>query len=160
MSKEIRKNAYKRRVPTNYRKELFKQLGVKQNKLNPYCRKEKNVEGWIKLYRKLLDNPIITKDGDYLSIWIYLLLNATHDKYDTTIGDKRVTLQKGQLVTGRKSISNRLHISESKVQRILKCFENEHQIEQHMNPQNRTITIVNWSEYQSSKQAFERRANR
>ena len=36
------------------------------------------MEGWIKMHRKILDNPIICKDSDYLSVWIYLLLNATH----------------------------------------------------------------------------------
>ena len=40
------------------------------------------MEGWIKLHRKTLDNPIITKDSDYLAVWIYLLLNATHKEYD------------------------------------------------------------------------------
>ena len=32
------------------------------------------MEGWIKIHRKMLENPIICKDSDYLSIWIYLLL--------------------------------------------------------------------------------------
>ena len=117
------------------------------------------MEGWIKIYRKMLDNPIITKDGDYLSVWIYLLLNATHEIYDTIIEGQRITLQKGQLVTGRKSISQKLHINESKVQRILKCFENEQQIEQQTNPRNRVITITNWNEYQTNEQVIEQQMN-
>ena len=40
--------------------------------------KRADMEGWICLYRKILENPIICKDSDYLSVWIYLLLNATH----------------------------------------------------------------------------------
>ena len=32
------------------------------------------MEGWIKLHRKMLDNPIVCKDSDYLAVWIYLLL--------------------------------------------------------------------------------------
>ena len=37
-------------------------------------------QGWIKLHRELLDNPVVTKDNDYLAVWIYLLLEATHSE--------------------------------------------------------------------------------
>lgn len=106
------------------------------------------MEGWIKVHRKLLDNPIITKDSDYLSVWIYLLLNATHKEYDTLFKGKRITLQKGQLLTGTISISQKLKINKDKVQRILKSFENDKQIEQQRSNRNRLITMVNWNEYQ------------
>ena len=35
-------------------------------------------QGWVKFYREWLDNPYIAKDGEYLAIWTYLMLNATH----------------------------------------------------------------------------------
>ena len=106
------------------------------------------MEGWIKLHRKLLDNPIIMKDNDHLAVWIYLLLNATHTEYDTLFKGKRTTLQPGQLITGIISIEKKLGINRSKVQRILKLFENEKQIEQQTTSQNRLISIVLWNEYQ------------
>ena len=34
--------------------------------------------GWIKLHRKLADNPVVMKDSDYLALWVYLLLQASH----------------------------------------------------------------------------------
>ena len=117
------------------------------------------MEGWIKLHRKTFENPIIMKDKDYLTVWIYLLLHATHTEYDTIFKGERITLQKGQLVTGRKAISKKLDISESKVQRILKTFENEHQIEQQTNSQNRLISILNWELYQQTEQQDEQRVN-
>ena len=117
------------------------------------------MEGWIKLYRKMLDNPIITKDSDYLSVWIYLLLNTTHKEYDVLFKGKRITLQKGQLLTGRKSISEKLKIDENKVQRILKTLENEHQIEQQNSNKNRLITIVSWDKYQQDEQQNEQQVN-
>lgn len=110
------------------------------------------MEGWIKTYRSLLDNPIIMKDKDYLATWIYLLLNATHSKYDALFNGKRITLNNGQLITGRKSISEKLKIDESKVQRILKSFENEQQIEQQTGTRNRLVTILNWDKYQENEQ--------
>jgi hypothetical protein len=51
------------------------------------------MEGWIKLHRKMLDNPIVNKDCEYLAVWIYLLLNATHKEYDVIFEGKRITLQ-------------------------------------------------------------------
>mgnify|MGYP001069081250 CR=1 FL=1 len=117
------------------------------------------MEGWISLHRKLLDNPIICKDSDYLSVWIFLLLSATHKEYDSILEGKRITLKKGQLITGRKSIADKLKISESKVQRILKCFENEQQIKQQTNPRNRLITILNWDKYQQLEQQTEQQLN-
>lgn len=117
------------------------------------------MEGWIKLHRKTLDNPIITKDSDYLAVWIYLLLNTTHKEYDVLFKGKRITLKKGQLLTGRKSISEKLKIEENKVQRILKTLENEHQIEQQSSNKNRLITIVSWNKYQQDEQQNEQQVN-
>ena len=106
------------------------------------------MEGWIKIHRKTLDNPIVCKDSDYLSVWIYLLLNATHKEHDTLFRGKRTTLQKGQLITGTLSIAKKLKINKDKVQRILKSFESDKQIEQQTSNQNRLISILNWEEYQ------------
>lgn len=117
------------------------------------------MEGYIKLYRKLLENPVIMKDGDYLSVWIYLLLNATHKEIPVVFKGEKIILKRGQLITGRKSIASKLGINESKIQRILKCYESEHQIEQRTGTQNRLITIVNWAEYQISEQRNERQTN-
>lgn len=106
------------------------------------------MEGWVKIHRKILDNPISCKDSDYLAVWIYLLLNATHKEYDALFKGKRITLQKGQLITGTISISKKMNINKDKVQRILKSFENDKQITQQTSNKNRLISIINWNEYQ------------
>lgn len=71
----------------------------------------------------------------------------------------RITLSPGQLLTGRKSISSKLKVSESKVQRILKTFEIEQQIEQQTTPRNRLISVLNWNQYQKNEQLFEQQLN-
>lgn len=110
------------------------------------------MEGWIKLHRKLLDNPIVCKDSEHIAVWIYLLLNATHVNYDVLFNNKRITLKPGELITGRKKIAEELKVSEYKVQRILKTFENAQQIAQQTTSQNRLISIVRWDEYQQVAQ--------
>ena len=116
-------------------------------------------QGWVKIYRKILDNPIVCKDSETFSVWIYLLLNATHNEYEIIFKGKRIKLKSGQLITGRESISKKLKINESKVQRILKLFENEQQIEQQTSNKNRLITIVNWGLYQDNEQQIEQQVN-
>lgn len=117
------------------------------------------MEGWIKIHRKILENPIVCKDTDTFSIWMYLLLNATHKEIDMVFKGKRITLKPGQLITGRKVIAKQFDISESKVQRILKAFEIEQQIEQQTSRQNRLISIVNWDYYQQTEQQNEQQMN-
>ena len=117
------------------------------------------MEGWIKIHRKILNNPIICKDSDYLSVWIYLLLNATHKEIPAVFKKEKITLKKGQLITGRKSISEQLKISESKIYRIINEFKSEHQIEQQTSNKNSLITIVNWDKYQQIEQQGETQMN-
>jgi DNA-binding transcriptional MocR family regulator len=115
--------------------------------------------GYLKLYRKTLDNPTVMKDADHLAIWMWLLMNAKFFPTDDWFGGERITLQPGQMITGRKKISEALGVSESKVQRVLKCYESEHMIEQRTNRQGRLITIVSWDEYQANEQPSEQRVN-
>lgn len=117
------------------------------------------MEGYIKLHRSILDNPIVCKDSDYFAVWSYLLLNATHKEYDVLFKGKRTTLKPGQLITGRKKISENFNINENKVQRILKTFEIEQQIKQQTSSQNRLISIVNWEEYQGERHQNEQQVN-
>lgn len=110
------------------------------------------MQGWIKLHRKMLDNPIVCKDSDHLAVWVYLLLNATHESYPALFKGKKVSLEPGQLITGRKSISSKLSVSESKTKRILIELESDQQIDRQRSNQNSLITILNWDKYQDVDQ--------
>ena len=117
------------------------------------------MEGWISIYRKILDNPICCKDAEFFAVWIYLLLNASHKELEKIFRNKKIILKKGQLITSRRTISDTFKISESKVHRILKAFENEQQIEQQTTSKNRLITIINWNHYQQTEQQIETQMN-
>ncbi|UPK42484.1 hypothetical protein [Paenibacillus pabuli] len=117
------------------------------------------MDGWIKLHRKTMDNPIVCKDADHLAVWIYLLTNATHKEYPAVFAGEKIMLQPGQLITGRKTIGEKFSVHESKVQRILKKFETEQQIEQRSSNNKRLISILSWSDYQSSEQQNEQQMN-
>ena len=108
--------------------------------------------GWIKLYRRMLDNPICCRDADYFSVWIYLLLNAVHKDTSIIFQGKKVVLKPGQLVTGRQAIAKKFKIAESKVQRILIELTNEKQIQQETSSRSRIITVLGWESYQSMRE--------
>lgn len=113
--------------------------------------------GWVKIHRKIWDNPIVTKDPDYLSVWIYLLTNATHKNHDVLWRGKRITLKPGQLITGRKRISLETKVCDSKVKRIIKDLKSDQQIDQQATSQGSLITIVNWDKYQVIDQQNDQR---
>ena len=117
------------------------------------------MKGYLKLHRQIVDNPVVYKDAEYLAIWIDLLIHAQFHECEAVFGGEKITLKPGQLITGRKKISEQLKISQSKVQRVLECFENEHQIEQRTTPQGRLITIVSWDKYQYVEQPNEQQMN-
>ena len=114
--------------------------------------------GWIKLHRKLLDNPVVMKDSDHLAVWIYLLLNASHTEYPVLFGGKKISLKAGQIITGRKSIASTLGISESKVRRILDLFEIDQQIDRQRSNKNSLVSILNWDKYQIFDQQIDQQA--
>lgn len=118
-----------------------------------------DANGWIKLHRKVLDNPIVMKDTEHFAVWVYLLLKASHTEYPVIFGGQKMVLHPGQLITGRKKIASDIGISESKVFRILKTLKIEQQIEQQASNKNSLISIINWDEYQSGEQQTEQQVN-
>ncbi|MHC1714921.1 MAG: hypothetical protein AB9858_04905 [Acidaminococcaceae bacterium] len=115
--------------------------------------------GWIKLHRSVLDNPISCKDADYLAVWVYLLLNASHAEVPKNFNGEKIMLQKGQLITSTVSISKFLRVSISKVNRILVALESEQQIERLSKRHGTLITLFNWSLYQETEQPNEQVVN-
>jgi hypothetical protein len=109
------------------------------------------MSGWIKIHRQLKDKAYY-KDSEFIHLWLHLLLCANHANGEYLNGYEIIKLKKGQFVTGRKKLSFETGISESKIERILKVFESEQQIEQQTNSRNRVISILSWDKYQQTEQ--------
>jgi hypothetical protein len=114
--------------------------------------------GWVKIHRRLLEKAWYTKT-DYAHLWLHLILKATHQPKQFWFNGESMVISSGQFVTGRKKLSAETGIHESKIERILKCFETEQQIEQQKTTVNRLISICNWSEYQDDEQPIEQQTN-
>jgi hypothetical protein len=105
--------------------------------------------GWVKIHRRIEKKGYYTK-SEYVHLWIHLLLKANHERKEFMFNNQIMVVKQGQLLTGRKQLSEETGISESTLERILKLFENEHQIEQQKTTKYRVITILHWKEYQVS----------
>lgn len=103
--------------------------------------------GWIKIHRKI-KNKGYYKKSEYIHLWIHLLLEANHDEKEFLWNGQLIKVRSGQFITGLRSLESETGIKRSTVDRILKMFENETQIEQQVTTKFRLITIKNWEEYQ------------
>ena len=118
------------------------------------------MEGWIKLHRKLIAKAFYRKDSEAVHLWIHIIFCANRSEREEILGGKPIICLPGQFTTGRKQLSESTGICESKIERLLKKFEEiEQQIEQQKTNTNRLISVVNWGQYQISEQQDEQRPN-
>lgn len=109
------------------------------------------VEGYVKLYRSIKKKAWYKK-SEFVHLFIHLLIKASHSGYETWLNGASKMLNPGQLVTGRKKLSDETGIDQHKIDRILKCFETEQQIKQQTFNTCRLISIINWDSYQNIEQ--------
>jgi len=103
--------------------------------------------GYIYLHRRLKEKAFYKKP-EYVLLWIHLLLSANHKESEIIWDNQVIKLKAGQLITGRKSLSEQTGVNEYKVERILKFFKSAQQIAQQTFPKFRIITIQKWENYQ------------
>jgi len=103
--------------------------------------------GWIKLYRCLLDDAVCQKSA-YFHLWVTLLLMAAHKDREFIFNNQIQKLQPGQLITGRKKLAKLTGIRESTVEYILNFLSKSGKIQQQKNRKFRIITITKWDNYQ------------
>jgi len=108
-------------------------------------------QGWITIHRKIKDSAIY-RDSQAVHLWIHLLLSANHKENKMLIGNKVIEIKRGQILTGRKSLSSATGINEHKIDRLLKTFEKCDQIKQQTFSKYRVVSIVNYDSHQSNEQ--------
>ncbi len=116
---------------------------------------------FIKLHRSILDS-VVFSDAEVLRLWIYFLCNASVENRETIASGTVVKLKRGQLITGRKKLSQALGITESKIYRTMKMLEDEQCITTETNNRFTIITLVNWAKFQDTPKSLNNRrtANR
>ena len=110
-------------------------------------------QGWVKFYREWLDNPYISKDGEHMAVWMYLMLNATHKEKQVNFGKQVITLKVGQLLTSQREIAEKLKINRGKVDRIFALFKSVALIVARTNMQQSIVTVELWDTSQNESVA-------
>lgn len=114
-------------------------------------------KGWVKFQRSWLDHPLIHKDNDYLLVWLYLITNAAIEPTPAMFGGRYITLQAGQLTTGRRQLAQATGVQEKKVYRALSVLEHGQLIGQQASRQNTLITVLIWHQLQDGGQLIGQR---
>lgn len=109
---------------------------------------------YIKMYHSIWEKGW-SKKPNLVALWVYLLCKATHKPIEYYWNGQTIMLQSGQLITGRKTLSDETGIKESTIERALSYFEKEGQIEQRKTSTSRLISITNWNKFQKGEQRMD-----
>ena len=103
--------------------------------------------GYFKLYRNILNHRYF-QDAEKLRFWIWCLLKASHKTHKVIIGNETVILEPGQFITGRKSASVELKISEMTFRSLLKFFsEKDKKLTNKTTNKYTVITVTEYNTY-------------
>lgn len=105
------------------------------------------MEGYIKLYRKLLDSSIFQNEKA-LKVFIWCLLKATHTDREQLVGQQLIKLESGQFIFGRKKASEELKMKEATIYRYIKLLEKMKICNIKSNNKFSIVSIEKWNLYQ------------
>lgn len=110
------------------------------------------MNGWIKLYRELLDKPIwFESTPEQKVILVTLLMMANNQTREWEWQGHPYKAEPGQFVTSLKSIAEKAGkgVTTQRVRTALVRFEKYEFLTSKSTNKNRLITIVNWGKYQA-----------
>ena len=101
------------------------------------------MEGWIKLHRKIKDWEWY-KHSETMCLFIHLLLSANHEDKKW----KGIIIKRGELVTGRFSLSKDTGITERSIRTCIKRLKSTNEIAVKTTNKYSIITICKYEDYQ------------
>jgi len=103
--------------------------------------------GWIKLYRKLLDDPICRRP-ELFSLFVQCLLLANHEDNEVYSGFKTVKIPRGSFITSLDKLSKQAGLSVQTVRTCLNSLKLTNKLTNESTKQYTFITIINFDTYQ------------
>ena len=105
--------------------------------------------GYVKIFRKVLDNPNAS-NSYFLAVWSYLLLKASHKPYVMRIAGEDRILNPGDLVCSCRKVAEFFDINKDTVNNIFNTMEKDLMIRRKMYARKTVISVLNWSSYQEN----------
>jgi len=104
-------------------------------------------EGWVKIYRKLLDNPIM-QEPELLQLFIYLVLRANHADKPFFWNSESITVKRGSLITGRFEMAKTLKQNPNTIYKRMQKLEKLGFCNIKTNSKNSLVTLLKYDYYQ------------
>ncbi|ELY2552968.1 DNA replication protein [Cronobacter sakazakii] len=105
--------------------------------------------GFVSIHRQFMDSRLY-KDSQAVHLWVHLILKANHEDavVNTDVGP--VTVERGQMITGRPTLVRETFIPDNKVKSLLRSFEAKGMITvTSMQKKFSLITIVKYDDFQA-----------
>ena len=108
------------------------------------------MEGWISIHRQIRDNWVWKSNEpfDKRSAWIDLLLSVNHKNKKIPFENGFIEIERGQVLTSIKQLSEKWKWSRHKVSDFLNQLEQDTMIVQVRDTRKTLISIVNYNIYQ------------
>ena len=107
------------------------------------------MDGWIRLWRQLLENPLwVEKPFSRGQAWVDLLMLANHKENTVILGNLTVVIKRGQLHTSELNLAKRWGWSRKKVRAYLTLLKRLKMATTQGTAKGTTITIENYEIYQ------------
>ena len=107
-------------------------------------------QGWIKLHRKHLDNPV-SSNPKYLAVWIHILLMANHEDKKIIFNNETIVIKRGSFISSVRKLAKKTNINPKTLHRIIKWLKNETLIETQTTNKFTVFTVLNWDAYQKDE---------
>jgi hypothetical protein len=112
------------------------------------------MEGWIKLHRRIVENPYYFSEPFTRSqAWIDLLIIANHKEGFFFKRGIKVVVKVGEVGYDLDTLSKRWRWSRGKAERFLNELEKDNQIVRQKTNITTILSIVNYSKYQTERKA-------
>lgn len=108
------------------------------------------MEGYIKLYRKLIESPVFCNEK-LLKVWIWCLCRASHTEKKQMIGLQEIEIKCGQFIFSLTKASEELNISKTTLRRYFDTLKKMKMLDIKTEQKWTVATIENWGSYQQSK---------
>lgn len=107
-------------------------------------------QGWIKLHRSLLDNPMwLQKPFSEGQAWVDLLMLAETEEKDFVVNGCTVHQKPGEVRTSKKYLMERWGWTRRKIDGVFYSWEHDHKIvHKNVHKAGSVLTIVKWGFFQ------------
>lgn len=107
-------------------------------------------QGWIKTYRNILDHWV-WQDPMSFRCWMYILLKANHSEKKIMFDGSLMTINRGQLLTSVRKLSDEMGCSKNKINKIIGTLLEDNMITVKRTHRGTLLTVINYGKYQDTR---------